>query len=405
VQVTNQATGAGGADPSPDTVLTRLALRCLDSLDDLVTAWMAEVAEVHTYDEDLVDRRDLRTTAAASFERILRHIGGLPVPPEVAEISERTGENRARQGVPLSALLDAGRLDFRVVWQALVARADPAERPELVAAAYLVWEAVEGHVTGLMTGYQRTVLEMGRAREDERRAWFTRLADGDGRNRDVVRSVARVLDFDADARFVCAMAPGTDPRLRRTADRMAAAGVRCHRQETPDGDLLVVQVPAAAADPGATAADWLNHVPCALSPAAHGLARVPYAARLAAAAARALPPGTAGPLALDDLWLDVFASQAPEIADELVARVWAPLRELPGSEAGRLAETVRVHLAGTGSVADTASAMYVHRNTVQFRLNRFREITGRDVRIPRDAAVVALALRAAARDPGNPPTT
>lgn len=384
---------------NPDPVLTRLVLRCLDALDDLVATWLAQVGAVHTYDEDLVDARELRTTATTAFELILRRIGGLPVPPEVAEVSERTGEHRARVGVPLAALLDAGRLDFRVVWQALVDRADPADMPELVAAAYLVWEAVEGHVTGLMTGYQRTVLEMGRAREDERRAWFTRLLDSDGRNRDVVRSVARVLDFDAAARFVCAAAPGTDARLRRTAERMAGGGLRCHRHETPEGDLLVVQVPGGTGDAEAAVAEWLNHVPCALSPAASGLAGVPHAARLAAAAARALPPDTAGPRPLDDLWLDVFAAQAPEIADELAARVWAPLRDTP--EADRLADTVRVHLAGTGSVADTAAALYVHRNTVQFRLNRFREITGRDVRIPRDAAVVALALRAATRAPAR----
>ncbi|MGH8879041.1 MAG: helix-turn-helix domain-containing protein, partial [Stackebrandtia sp.] len=60
--------------------------------------------------------------------------------------------------------------------------------------------------------------------------------------------------------------------------------------------------------------------------------------------------------------------------------------------------TVRVHLAGSGSIADTATALYCHRNTVQQRFTRFSELTGRDIRRPEDAALVALALRVGAAD-------
>ena len=70
-------------------------------------------------------------------------------------------------------------------------------------------------------------------------------------------------------------------------------------------------------------------------------------------------------------------------------------------ERERLLETVRVHLAGDGSIADTAAALYCHRNTVQHRFARFRELTGRDVRVPGDAAVVALALRVRPADEGR----
>ncbi|WP_093466304.1 helix-turn-helix domain-containing protein [Streptomyces melanosporofaciens] len=43
---------------------------------------------------------------------------------------------------------------------------------------------------------------------------------------------------------------------------------------------------------------------------------------------------------------------------------------------------VSVHLAGNGATADTAAALYCHRNTVQHRSNRFPELTGDDVRHP-----------------------
>lgn len=87
----------------------------------------------------------------------------------------------------------------------------------------------------------------------------------------------------------------------------------------------------------------------------------------------------------------MFAAHSPELAAELAHRVLGPLEEVGEGERERLLETVRVHLAGSGAIADTAAALYCHRNTVQHRFARFHAVTGRDVRRP---AVVALALRA-----------
>ncbi|AGP52286.1 helix-turn-helix domain-containing protein [Streptomyces rapamycinicus] len=71
--------------------------------------------------------------------------------------------------------------------------------------------------------------------------------------------------------------------------------------------------------------------------------------------------------------------------------------DVTDAEKDRLLRTVRVHLAGNGSIADTAKAVYCHRNTVQHRFARFCELTGHDIRHPEDAALIALALRATDR--------
>lgn len=68
-------------------------------------------------------------------------------------------------------------------------------------------------------------------------------------------------------------------------------------------------------------------------------------------------------------------------------------------DTGRLLERVRVHLAGSGSIVDAATALYCHRNTVQHRFRRFHELTGRDVRRPEDAALIAIALRVRGQSP------
>ncbi|MEU0571180.1 helix-turn-helix domain-containing protein, partial [Nonomuraea sp. NPDC005983] len=107
----------------------------------------------------------------------------------------------------------------------------------------------------------------------------------------------------------------------------------------------------------------------------------------------------AGPMRLEDCWLEAFVAQSPELAAELAERVLGPLAEIGPVERERLLETARTHLAGDGAIAETAAALYCHRNTIQHRFARFRQLTGRDIRAPQDAAVIALALRAAALHP------
>ncbi|MFF8882982.1 helix-turn-helix domain-containing protein [Streptomyces flaveolus] len=94
-----------------------------------------------------------------------------------------------------------------------------------------------------------------------------------------------------------------------------------------------------------------------------------------------------------------LAHRAGDFAGDLASDVLGGL-DRPGvsrTEADRLLETMRTHLSGSGSVAETAEALCCHRNTVQHRFTRFHELTGRDVRRPDDAALVAVALRAARR--------
>ncbi|WP_204050142.1 PucR family transcriptional regulator [Microbispora siamensis] len=381
----------------PPAPVTELALRCLDDIDDIVDEWLAQVELIDPYGspDPPVSRDELRGTALTGLDMLLRHIATGSVAPGMAGLSERVGERRAGQGVPLESLLAAARLDARVLWQAMNARATPEALPGLITGAHLVWEAVEQHVTGLMTGYQRAVLEMGRQREDQRRAWFTRLMDNQGRNPDVVRDAGRVLGFDPAQPLLAVVAHPTDgAALRAAAAGMAAGGVHCYRHESPTGDVLIVQPPARTADPPRPVLAALAGVRCGVSPVVAGLSQAPRAVRLASAAAGASRAG-AGPRRLEDAWLDVFVAGSRELAAELAQQVLGPLSALGGAEGERLLETVRTHLAGSGSVADTATALYCHRNTVQHRFARFRELTGRDVRVPEDAAVVALALRAA----------
>lgn len=370
-------------------------MECLQELDVLLGDWMETVRPLRAEYAGSVPDEDFRESALQAFELLLRTVAELPVPADLAGISERIGERRARQGVPLDSLLAAARLDFRVVWAALVARADDEDKVLLVASAYHVWEAVEAHVTGIMTAYQRTVLEMGRQREDERRLWFDRLLETGGHNPTVVRDAGLALGFRPTGRFLCIAAlPGTGGGLHSAAAALRSAGATLQRQTVSSVALLIVQMGRRVGEE--TVFDLLTGVPCGLSPVADGLAEVPRAVELATATVRALPEAATEPLRLADAWLDVLMHRADSFAGHLALDVLGGLDKsgAPATEVERLLRTVRMHLDGSGSIAETANALYCHRNTVQQRFTRFFELTGRDIRRPEDAALVALALRA-----------
>ncbi|MBL1120081.1 helix-turn-helix domain-containing protein [Streptomyces sp. 110] len=391
---------AAEAFPPPDPRIAELARACLEDLDGLIELWIDVVSPVRRAYADRVPDADFRDSARDALEMLLRTVAELPVTGHIAEVSERVGTRRARQGVPLDALLDAARLDFRVVWTALVRRAEERNMTHLVASAYYVWEAVERHVTGIMTAYQRTVLEMGRRADDERQMWFARLMDCDGRNPTVVGDAALALGFQVNGEYLCAAAAAQHgAALRRAATELRTAGVPVQQQALDSAVVLTARL-----GPRTTARTVLEHLgetPCGVSSAADRLADVPRAVRLAITTARSLPVDARGPRWLRDSWLDVLVHHTSDLADDLVDDVLGGLDrpDVTGAEKDRLLRTVHVHLTGNGAIADTAAAVYCHRNTVQHRFNRFCELTGHDVRRPEDAALIALALRARARGP------
>jgi DNA-binding PucR family transcriptional regulator len=74
--------------------------------------------------------------------------------------------------------------------------------------------------------------------------------------------------------------------------------------------------------------------------------------------------------------------------ERLVHDIYEPLR----TTGPALVETLAAFLEQTGSLEATARALFVHPNTVRYRLRRVAEITGYAPADPRDAFALRLAL-------------
>ncbi|MCC3291515.1 MULTISPECIES: CdaR family transcriptional regulator [unclassified Arthrobacter] len=104
-------------------------------------------------------------------------------------------------------------------------------------------------------------------------------------------------------------------------------------------------------------------------------------------AARAWPAAPR-PVAADDLWPERVMSGDDTARKALVESIYTPLL---GASNG-LAETLSAYLSLGHSLEATARELFVHANTVRYRLRRVCDVTGWDPMLPREAFVLQTAL-------------
>jgi DNA-binding PucR family transcriptional regulator len=98
-------------------------------------------------------------------------------------------------------------------------------------------------------------------------------------------------------------------------------------------------------------------------------------------------PEAPRPVLADDLLPERVLSGDSPARRALVDRVHRPLEAAGGS----LLQTVTTYLETGGSLEASARLLFVHPNTVRYRLRRVIDVCGYDVTTPRDAHVVKVA--------------
>ena len=99
-------------------------------------------------------------------------------------------------------------------------------------------------------------------------------------------------------------------------------------------------------------------------------------------------PGAPRPVLADDLLPERLLTGDGPARRALVDRVHRPLHAAGGS----LLQTVSTYLEAGGSLEASARVLFVHPNTIRYRLRRAIDVCGYDVTTPRDAYVVRVAL-------------
>jgi hypothetical protein len=276
------------------------------------------------------------------------------------------------------------RRGVRILWGILLDAATDNERPMLLEQADILWSYLELVVDTFAQAYadaQDAPESVG-----ERRAWT--LLDNLCADRPITvedRERAEHLGFDLAAphrAFVARLAGSTTARHIALASRLRSQGVLATTEGHQIAGLCAENFDWTELldDPRFLLAYERPNERSRLAPTLESLRMLVGFADVAS---------RTGVATVRDFLPHLLLAQSPEIADEIVERVFG---DLDGLEHADLAATLRCLAANSFDRGATAAELIVHRNTVLYRIQRIQKLTGLDLQNPIDQNLVCLAI-------------
>jgi PucR C-terminal helix-turn-helix domain/GGDEF-like domain len=317
----------------------------------------------------------------------------------------RLGAERARAGVPLASVMEAYRVGFRRVWDALTDESD--EAVESVTGHGLNGDALrvltdkllsaqDVFTAAMAVGYRQERTSRALCEETERAKLIDALIHGTLFQQCSLWEAADYLRMPSSGPFVVIAAdatrsdaealPDIEPKLRSIDIASAWRGL-------PDVQVGIVHVKTD------------RHVAATLKLLSQlAVGRVGVSARFddlrdtprALRQARVTLRGNAEPdsqvSVFDGSILATAAVSAPEVMVELAGPVLDCFSDLADEERDILFETFRAWVDQGGSVRTAGESLFCHPNTVRYRMHRIEQRTGRILSRPRDVAELCLAF-------------
>jgi sugar diacid utilization regulator len=385
------ADGTAGVTEEIERVLAALELREGELAEAMLGAILGEIG---SYDRPSGQAlmADVREHCRLHVDLLMRSLrAGRDADRTDLSFARDAAARRVHQGIPLDGLLQAFRVGHRTLWQAIVDEASDsaAGREAAIALAGEAMEYIDLASTHVAEAYLRESGQLAELIQRRRRDLLENLLAG--RLPDDAETETLGLGLERDAELLVAVASldeaaETDDRaLAQAADSISASiGSRALvvvRQDEVAAVLpLSGKTPSAigvALDVARVSAEREHEIRMlvGVSGVCRGLAEVGQRYLEAHQALRRCNPER--PIVslselspFEHLVASTDQSTRSSIAMEATA--------LTESGNGALMETLRTYLDSDLDVARTAEALYVHPNTVRYRLRRISELTGLD---------------------------
>jgi DNA-binding PucR family transcriptional regulator len=343
-----------------------------------------------------VSHADLRRSIGQNLSFVLAAIREPRAPRDHAAPQE-TGHRRAQQAVPLPEVLQAYRISFATLWEALVEHArteQPAAADALLDAASMIWQLTDEHALVLTEAYRATTAEMLLASQRRRSALVEALLTGHPGPEAGPWDAASFLGFAPDGELVVVATETrelAEESLTGIESRLATHGIVSGWRLTP-----ALQVGVVSARPGQyeIVLQLLSDIATTrtgVSPRYRHLSETPRSLQLARAALGSLPEGAPGVHVFDASPLAALMACEPGEGLRLALQVLGSVLSLPSEDREVLLDTLRAYLDHHGSAERAGEALHCHANTVRYRLRRVQELTGRAVADPYGLAELAAA--------------
>ena len=305
-----------------------------------------------------------------------------PAAPAV-EGAYQLGQGEARSGRSTDALLSAYRIGARVSWRAMSARGVHAglDADTLAGFAELVFFYIDQLSAASVAGHTDELATTGRVRQRRLERLAHHLLTGSPT--ETVTSAAERADWSPPTTLTAVIVPeaqvrpvlaATSPQTLQAVD---AAGL-------DDGALLLV--PDVHGRRRAALLRTLSDRGAIAGPARPWL-------EVAASYDRALRARERGLSGDTDAHLSQLVLTAdPDALADLRARALAPLADLRPATVDKLTETLRYWLLLQGRRDEVAEALFVHPQTVRYRMGQLREAFGDRLDDPEEVLALTLAL-------------
>jgi hypothetical protein len=308
------------------------------------------------------------------------------------------GRREVRAGRSLDALLSAYRTGARVAWRRLAALGlEAGLAPQtLVVLAEAIFAYVDELSAESAEGFAREQAERAGELERRRRALVELLVATPAPDATALASAAEAAHWRLPATIVVAVWREGEPR--GVVDE--AAGLVALGRPALPADALRAPVEGLAcavlAGPARELRTALDGRAAGIGPALP-LADAARSFRLACAAlGLAEEHGLLAALAADAHRVELLWRADPALVAELAAERLAPLSAETANSQARLEATLLAWLRHAGTVADAATELGVHPQTVRYRLGRLRELFGAALEEPDARFELELVLRARA---------
>lgn len=236
---------------------------------------------------------------------------------------------------------------------------------------------------------------------ETRGAWDARLeasvvdgiVRGDAEESLLSRAAALGWDPDAPATVLVGNSPSDDPPTVLYEVRSRAARANRPVLLGVQGSRLVVVLAGETEEPS----DVLTRMstsfgdgPVVAGPTVANIADAHRSSADALSGLRAVVawPTAPRPVRSTDLLPERALAGDPEAEWQLIDQIAKPLENAGGA----LLETVETFLEAGGVLETCARLLFVHPNTVRYRLRKAAELTGHSASVPRDALVLRVAL-------------
>lgn len=303
----------------------------------------------------------------------------------VLEAAYALGRGEARSGRTMDALAQAYRVGARVAWREMSAAAvnNGLEATQLARLAELVFAYIDELSDASVSGHADELATSGRLRQRRLDRLAMRLVEG-APEADLVAAAERA-DWDPPALLTAVMLP--DVKFRSLRSQLDSRALQLP-EETAALDLepgfTVVLVPVGTGRGRKAMLRILANAEAIVGPPRPwAQARASYL-RVVQTHRLQLRGDT------DDHLADLVVGADPDARSDLRAKVLAPLGEQSPASRTKLTETLRAWLLHQGRRDDIAAALFVHPQTVRYRMGQLRDLYGETLNDPefvRDATI------------------